>query len=96
MYKRQAADGPSSQGPGWHTYYVRDNGLGIPASHAPKVFQAFQRLHPNRAEGEGMGLAIARQLVERHGGKIWLESAAGAGSTFYVTLPAPPAGSHDA
>jgi PAS domain S-box-containing protein len=91
-----AADGPSSQGPGWHTYYVRDNGLGIPASHAPKVFQAFQRLHPNRAEGEGMGLAIARQLVERHGGKIWLESAAGAGSTFYVTLPAPPAGSHDA
>jgi PAS domain S-box-containing protein len=79
-------------GPGWHTYAVRDNGLGIPEAYAPKVFQAFQRLHPDRAAGEGMGLAIVRRIVERHGGKIWVDSAAGAGSTFSVTLPAPPAG----
>lgn len=72
-----------------HTYYVRDNGLGIPESYVPKLFQAFQRLHPERAKGEGMGLAIVRRVVERHGGKVWVESAPGVGTTFYVTLPAP-------
>jgi PAS domain S-box-containing protein len=76
--------------PGFHTYYVRDNGLGIPAAYAPKVFQAFQRLHPERAEGEGMGLTILRRIVERHGGKVWLDSAPGVGSTFFFTLPALP------
>jgi PAS domain S-box-containing protein len=81
----------SAAGPVWHTYYVRDNGLGIPAAYAPKVFQAFQRLHPDRAEGEGMGLAIVRRIVERHGGRVWVDSATGEGCTFYVTLPAPPA-----
>jgi PAS domain S-box-containing protein len=73
--------------PGMRLYFVRDNGLGIPAAYVPKIFQAFQRLHPDRAEGEGMGLAIVRRIVERHGGKVWLESAAGAGSTFSFTLP---------
>jgi signal transduction histidine kinase len=72
---------------GMRLFFVRDNGLGIPAAYVPKVFQAFQRLHPDRAEGEGMGLAIVRRIVERHGGKVWLESAAGAGSTFCLTLP---------
>lgn len=76
--------------PGSRTYFVRDNGLGIPAAYAPKVFQAFQRLHPDRAEGEGMGLAIVRRIVERHGGKVWLESTPGLGSTFFFTLPALP------
>jgi PAS domain S-box-containing protein len=79
-----AADPPA----GTRLYFVRDNGLGIPAAYVPKVFQAFQRLHPDRAEGEGMGLAIVRRIVERHGGKVWLESAAGIGSTFFFTLPA--------
>ena len=77
-------DGPA----GYRTYFVRDNGLGIPAAYVPKVFQAFQRLHPDRAEGEGMGLAIVRRIVERHGGKVWLESAPDVGSTFSFTLPA--------
>jgi len=79
----------------FHTYYVRDNGLGIPEAHRPKLFQAFQRLHPNVAQGEGMGLATVRRIVDRHGGKIWVESTAGAGSTFFVTLPAHTAKGQD-
>ncbi|MBW3541292.1 MAG: hypothetical protein KY476_13575 [Planctomycetes bacterium] len=71
-----------------HSFYVRDNGLGIDAAYANKVFQAFQRLHPERAAGEGMGLAIVRRVVERHGGRIWLESTPGVGTTFFVELPA--------
>jgi PAS domain S-box-containing protein len=82
-----AGDNPP---PGFHTYFVRDNGLGIPAAYAPKVFQAFQRLHPDSAEGEGMGLTIVRRIVERHGGKVWLDPATGVGSTFFFTLPALP------
>lgn len=72
------------------TYYVRDNGMGIPAIAQPKIFQAFQRFHPEQAHGEGMGLALIRRLVERHGGKIWFESIAGTGTTFFVTLPGRP------
>lgn len=74
-------------------YYVRDNGLGIDPQHLPKVFLAFQRLHPNVAPGEGIGLPLVRRIVERHGGRIWLESAVGEGSTFFVALPARPPGS---
>ncbi|WZO97667.1 CHASE3 domain-containing protein [Isosphaeraceae bacterium EP7] len=74
------------------TYFVRDNGLGILADHMPKLFQAFQRLHPGVAEGEGIGLAIVRRVVERHGGKIWVESKAGEGSTFYVRIPSEATG----
>lgn len=70
------------------TLYVRDNGLGIPAAYHSKVFQAFQRLHPHVAEGEGMGLAIVRRVVEKLGGRIWLESEVGVGTTFYITLRA--------
>lgn len=70
------------------TYFVKDNGLGIAEAHQPKLFLAFQRLHPQAAKGEGIGLAVIRRVVERHGGKIWVESEAGAGSTFFVSLPA--------
>jgi len=70
------------------TYSVRDNGLGIPAAHLPRLFQAFQRLHANQAPGEGMGLAIVRRILERLGGSIRVESTPGAGTTFFVTLPA--------
>ncbi|WP_144143404.1 sensor histidine kinase [Paraburkholderia sp. BCC1884] len=73
------------------TYYVRDNGLGIPAAYMSKVFRAFQRLHGDIVSGEGIGLAVVRRTVERHGGRVWVESAEGAGSTFFVVLPEQPA-----
>ncbi len=69
------------------TLYVRDNGLGIAEAYLPKVFAIFQRLHGNVASGEGVGLALVRRVVERHGGKVWVESAEGVGSTFFVSLP---------
>ncbi|CAB3716860.1 sensor histidine kinase [Paraburkholderia rhynchosiae] len=72
------------------TYYVRDNGLGIPAAYMSKVFRAFQRLHGEVANGDGVGLAVVRRAVERHGGRVWVESAEGAGSTFFVVLPEQP------
>jgi signal transduction histidine kinase len=89
-------DGNGNGAPGGasrlRTYFVRDNGLGIPGPHQDKLFLAFQRLHPGVAKGEGIGLAVVRRTVERHGGRIWAESRAGAGSTFFVTLPADPSG----
>jgi signal transduction histidine kinase len=67
--------------------WVRDNGVGLPASAKSRLFQVFQRFHPDHAEGEGMGLAIVRRIVERHGGKIWAEGEEGVGTTFHFTLP---------
>jgi signal transduction histidine kinase len=71
------------------TYSVRDNGMGIPADKIPKIFQAFQRLHPQAAPGEGMGLTIVRRIVERHRGNIRLESVVGEGTTFFLGFPGP-------
>jgi PAS domain S-box-containing protein len=68
-------------------YWVRDNGLGIPESSKEKLFQVFQRFHPQRAQGDGMGLAIVHRIVERHGGRIWAEGKEGKGTTFYFTMP---------
>ncbi|MFM0369280.1 sensor histidine kinase [Paraburkholderia aspalathi] len=76
--------------PGVHSlriFYVRDNGLGIPAVALPRLFNAFQRLHGNVAAGEGIGLALVRRVVERHGGRVWAESKEGIGTTFYLSLP---------
>lgn len=72
---------------GFVTYFVRDNGLGIPAAHFQKIFQVFQRVHTGVGPGEGIGLAIVARVVERHRGKVWVESAVGEGSTFFVRLP---------
>lgn len=69
-------------------YFVKDNGLGIAEAYQAKVFAIFQRVHADAAPGEGIGLALVRRMVERHGGKIWVESKNGEGSTFYVALPA--------
>ena len=70
-------------------FWVRDNGAGIAASSQQRLFQVFQRFHPNLASGEGMGLAIVKRIIERHGGKIWAESEEGVGTTFHFNLPAP-------
>jgi len=85
-------DDPDAPAAGLRTYYVKDNGLGIPEAQQEKVFLAFQRLHPEATPGEGIGLALVRRVAERHGGRVWLESAPGAGSTFFVALPAGPPG----
>ncbi len=74
-------------------FAIRDNGVGIPESYHPKMFQVFQRVHADQAAGEGMGLAIVRRIIERHGGRIWFESGPGAGTTFFFTL-APVPGEH--
>lgn len=78
------------QGSQQHTiYYVSDNGIGIPAKQFAQIFKLFKRLH-GRDEyggGTGAGLTVARKLVERHHGKLWLDSLPGKGTTFYFTLP---------
>ena len=69
-------------------FYVRDNGIGIPEKHHDAVFRIFKRLHGRHkfGGGTGAGLTIVKKIVERHHGRIWVESPAGEGTTFYFTL----------
>lgn len=77
-------------GPMWR-FSVADNGVGIPADKLTDVFGIFRRLHGSEVPGTGIGLALAQKAVERHGGRIWVQSRVGKGSTFFFTLPAEPA-----
>jgi PAS domain S-box-containing protein len=68
------------------TFAVADNGEGIAASYLDHIFEPFKRLHSSDVPGTGLGLALCKKIVTRHGGKIWVESDAGSGSTFFFTL----------
>ncbi len=83
---RLEAKGENGQ---WHIT-ISDNGLGIPEGSLDQIFKLFKRAHGRSSEGTGLGLALVKQIVERHGGRIWAESTMGVGSTFHMVLPQDP------
>jgi light-regulated signal transduction histidine kinase (bacteriophytochrome) len=74
-------------------YYVRDYGVGFDMRYANKLFRIFERVHPTgQYEGSGIGLAIVKRIVERHGGRVWAEGKVNAGATIHFALPTKEAG----
>jgi light-regulated signal transduction histidine kinase (bacteriophytochrome) len=71
------------------TFSVRDHGIGIEPKYQRELFRPFRRLHGPEIPGLGLGLVVCRRITETHGGKLWIESAAGNGTTVFVTLPVP-------
>jgi signal transduction histidine kinase len=71
------------------TFFVRDNGIGIALEHFDRIFGLFNKLDP-RSDGTGIGLALVKRIIEVHGGRIWVDSEAGHGTTFFFTLPPQP------
>ena len=72
---------------GWSVYAVTDNGIGVSPEHHARIFQVFNRLAPQQEKGEGLGLAIVKRIIDRHQGKIEVESLPGKGTTFQVYFP---------
>jgi signal transduction histidine kinase len=72
---------------GWSAYAITDNGIGIPPEQHAKIFRVFNRLSPQQGKGDGLGLAIVQRIIDRHQGKIEVESVPGSGTTFHVFLP---------
>lgn len=85
----QASADEAAASAGFHTFYVQDFGIGIDPKHHENIFRLFKRLHAQDkyGGGTGAGLAIAKKMVEKHGGRLWVESSLGHGATFYFTLP---------